>query len=60
MLLLRAILASAIAVTGAVLTIRMVMFGIRVETASGIVLGVAMIVLGIHRLRLIARARRPS
>jgi len=60
MLLLRALLAGAIALMGAILTVRMAMFGIRAETASGLVLGVAMMALGIHRLRLIARARRPS
>jgi len=54
----RAFLAGATAVLGAVLTVRTLAFGIRIETLPGIVLGAAMIALGAHRLTLIARGLR--
>jgi hypothetical protein len=56
----RGFLAAATAVVGAVVLVRMLAFGIRIETLPGIVLGVAMIALGVHRLSLIARRRRSA
>jgi hypothetical protein len=43
---------------GIVVLVRVLAYGIRVETLPGIVLGAAMIALGVHRLSLIARLRR--
>lgn len=56
----RAFLAAATIVLGSVVVVRTLPYGIRIETLPGIVLGVAMIALGVHRLSLIARARRSS
>ncbi|HEY1882588.1 MAG TPA: hypothetical protein VGG51_06050 [Candidatus Cybelea sp.] len=57
MLLLRAVLAGAMILLGIVILVRMLvvlpMGGFAV--VPGVVLGVAMIALGVHRLRLIAR-----
>lgn len=58
MIAYRAFLAGATAVLGAIVMVRMLAFGIRIETLPGIVLGAAMIALGVHRLSLIVRARR--
>lgn len=60
MIAYRALLAGATAVLGAIVTVRMLAYGIRIETLPGIVLGAAMIALGVHRLALILRARRSS
>lgn len=60
MIAYRAFLAGATAVLGAIVTVRMLAFGIRIETLPGIVLGGAMIGLGVHRLSLIVRARRSA
>jgi hypothetical protein len=57
MLLLRAILSGAIVIVGAAVVVRMAAYGFRGETVPGLVLGAAMIALGLHRLRLITRAR---
>jgi hypothetical protein len=56
----RAFLAVATAVLGTVVMVRTLAFGIRIETLPGIVLGAAMIALGVHRLSLIARSRRSA
>ncbi len=55
MIAYRAFLAGATAIVGAVVTVRMLAYGIRLETLPGIVLGAAMIGLGAHRLSLIVR-----
>ncbi len=47
-------------VCGAIVFVRMVAYGIRLETVPGLVLGAAMVVLGLHRLSLIARVRRST
>lgn len=60
MIAYRTFLAGATAVLGAIVTVRMLAFGIRIETLPGIVLGGALIALGVHRLSLIVRARRSS
>ena len=60
MIAYRAFLAGATAVAGAVVMVRTLAYGIRIETLPGIVLGAAMIALGTHRLSLILRARRSS
>ena len=60
MIAYRAFLAGATAVAGAVVMVRTLAYGIRIETLPGIVLGAAMIALGAHRLSLILRARRSS
>jgi hypothetical protein len=56
----RAFLAGATAVLGTIVTVRTLAFGVRIETLPGIVLGIAMIALGVHRLSLIARSRRSA
>lgn len=60
MIAYRAFLAGAMTVLGAIVALRMLAFGIRIETLPGIVLGAAMIGLGVHRLSLIVRARRTT
>ncbi|MHB8148351.1 MAG: hypothetical protein ACYDGM_13975 [Vulcanimicrobiaceae bacterium] len=60
MLFLRAVLAAAIAVVGAVVIVRMLGQGLRIEILPGVVLGVAMLALGAHRLSLILRIRKGS
>ncbi len=60
MLILRAVLAAAIAVVGAVVIVRMLGQGLRFEILPGLVLGIAMVALGTHRLSLIMRIRRGS
>lgn len=60
MIAYRAFLAGATAVLGTIVTVRMLAYGIRIETLPGIVLGGAMIALGVHRLSLIVRARRSA
>jgi hypothetical protein len=54
----RAGLAFGMTACGIVVLVRVLAYGIRVETLPGIVLGAAMIALGVHRLSLIARLRR--
>jgi hypothetical protein len=58
--IVRAIIAVAMICLGATIAVRLLAYGLRVETMSGVVLGVAMIALGVHRLTLIARLRRSS
>lgn len=58
MIAYRAFLAGSMVVLGFVVTVRTLGYGIRIETLPGIVLGVAMMALGVHRLSLIVRARR--
>ena len=60
MLILRAVLAAAIALAGAVVIVRMLGLGLRFEILPGLVLGVAMLALGTHRFSLIMRIRRGS
>lgn len=60
MIAYRGFLAAATAVVGVVVMVRMLAFGVRIETLPGIVLGAAMIALGAHRLSLILRARRSA
>lgn len=54
----RGVLAAAMTICGAVVIVRVAGLGLRGESLPGLVLGVAMIALGIHRLTLIARMRR--
>ncbi|MBV8372952.1 MAG: hypothetical protein JOY69_06800 [Candidatus Eremiobacteraeota bacterium] len=58
MLALRTVLALAITICGAAIVVRVAALGLRVQTLPGLVLGAAMIALGIHRLSLILRLRR--
>ena len=59
-LTLRAILAVAMAACGSVILVRVGAYGIRIETLPGLVLGVAMIALGMHRILLIWHVRRDA
>jgi hypothetical protein len=59
-LALRAVLAAALIVCGAVVLVRVAQLGLRMESLPGLVLGAAMIALGVHRLSLIARVRRDA
>lgn len=45
-------------VVGAIVLVRVAAFGFRIETLPGLVLGAAMVALGVHRLTLIVRLRR--
>jgi hypothetical protein len=54
----RAALAVAMIGCGIIIFARIVAYGLRVETLPGIVLGAAMVALGLHRLSLLARRRR--
>ncbi len=58
MLAVRTVLAIAMAVCGGVVIVRVAALGFRVESAPGLILGIAMIALGVHRLSLIAGIRR--
>jgi hypothetical protein len=60
MIAYRAVLSAAFIVLGAVVIVRMIGFGLRLEIVPGLVLGAAMIALGAHRLALIARSRRAA
>ena len=60
MLIVRMLLSIAIAVVGAILIVRMLSQGIRFEILPGLVLGLAMLALGLHRLSLIFHARRST
>ena len=57
MIALRAILAAAMTLCGAVVLVRVAALGVRGESLPGLVLGAAMIALGVHRLSLILRLR---
>jgi hypothetical protein len=59
-LVVRAVLAAAMIVLGATILVRMLATGLHVETLTGIVLGGAMIALGVHRIALIVRLRSTS
>lgn len=54
----RAVLAVLMIALGATIVVRLFAFGLRLETMAGLVLGAAMIALGVHRLSLIVRLRR--
>ena len=58
MLALRTVLALALIVCGGVIVVRVAAIGLHVEIAPGLILGIAMIALGVHRLSLIAGVRR--
>lgn len=60
MIAYRTFLAGAMVVLGSIVAIRTLAFGVRIETLPGIVLGGAMVALGVHRLSLIVRARRST
>ncbi|HVA28529.1 MAG TPA: hypothetical protein VNF68_10135 [Candidatus Baltobacteraceae bacterium] len=60
MLYVRMLLSIAIAVVGAILIVRMFGQGLRFEILPGLVLGLAMVALGAHRLSLILRARNAA
>jgi hypothetical protein len=53
----RAALAAGMIGCGIVVLVRVLGYGVRIETLPGIVLAVAMIALGVHRLSLFARSR---
>ena len=55
MLTFRTLLSVAMIAVGAIVVSRMLAAGVRLEIVPGIVLGGAMIALGIHRLSLILR-----
>jgi hypothetical protein len=57
MLAVRTGLALAMIVCGGVILARVLPFGLHFEVLPGIVLGTAMIALGVHRLSLILRMR---
>lgn len=59
-LIVRAGLAALMIVLGATILVRLLAAGLHLETFAGLVLGAAMVALGIHRLALIARLRRTS
>lgn len=59
MLIVRTLLSIAIALVGAVLIVRMLSQGLHFAILPGIVLGFAMLALGLHRLSLILRMRTP-
>lgn len=44
---------------GAIILVRVLAYGVRMETLTGIVLGVALIALGLYRLTQILRIRAP-
>ena len=54
-MIVRLVLATLLVVVGAIITIRMFTFGLQPAILPGVALGVAMVALGIHRLRLILR-----
>jgi hypothetical protein len=56
----RGALAAGTIACGIVVLARIAAYGVRIETLPGIVLGAAMIALGVHRLSLIARWRRSN
>ncbi len=58
MLVVRTILAVAMTVCGGVILVRVAALGLHIESAPGLILGIAMIALGVHRLSLIAGVRR--
>ena len=58
MIVFRSVLAAAMIVCGAVVLVRVLAFGLRIETLPGIVLGAAMIALGSHRIALVRRILR--
>lgn len=58
MIAVRIALAVAMTVVGAIVLVRVAALGLRAESFPGLVLGAAMIALGVHRLSLIARVRR--
>lgn len=60
MLTLRAVLAASMAVCGSIILVRVGAYGIRVETLPGLVLGSAMIALGVHRMLLVWRVHRDA
>ena len=60
MLVVRAVLAAGLVVVGATLIVRVAGAGLRIEIVPGLVLGAAMIALGLHRLGLIRKVRRTS
>ncbi len=57
MLIVRASIAVGFVVLGATILVRILAFGIRAETIAGLVLGIAMVALGVHRISLILRLR---
>ncbi|HEY1655111.1 MAG TPA: hypothetical protein VGF86_08375 [Candidatus Tumulicola sp.] len=57
MLAVRAVLAVAMVACGLIVLLRVGALGLRVESLPGLVLGAAMIALGVHRISLILRAR---
>jgi hypothetical protein len=55
---IRGFFAIAMMVIGAVILVRMLGLGVRIEILPGVVLGIAMIALGLHRMSLILRVIR--
>ncbi|MBV8489661.1 MAG: hypothetical protein JO199_03950 [Candidatus Eremiobacteraeota bacterium] len=57
MIAARGVMAVIMIGLGATILFRLMAFGLRLETVSGMVLGAALVALGVHRLALIARLR---
>lgn len=60
MLVVRGVLAVALVVCGCVILVRVLALGLLAQSIPGIVLGLAMIALGVHRMSLILRVRRSA
>jgi hypothetical protein len=56
-LTVRALLAVAIVICGVAIVVRVAGLGLRFDSLPGLVLGAAMIALGVHRISLILRVR---
>jgi hypothetical protein len=59
-LVIRGLLAVALIVCGSVILIRVLSLGLLAQSVPGIVLGGAMIALGVHRISLIVRVLRSA
>ena len=57
MLMLRGVLAAAMVVVGSILIVRMLGQGLHFDILPGLVLGIAIAALGLHRFSLILRLR---
>lgn len=60
MLAVRGVLGVALVICGTIIIVRVAGLGLRFESLPGLVLGAAMIALGVHRLSLILRVRRDA
>ncbi len=60
MIAVRGALAVAMTICGAIVVVRVAGLGLHAESLPGLVLGCAMMALGVHRLTLLARMRRAA